>query len=910
MARQVKSRHKVVSSGRLTGCGRGQVNKKTVVGRHAAPLEPAYSLYSTDSEDQVTTIHKGLDRCAALLSGMLQAEKTESKSKPQVPKTVSSKLKSKGVHGKLDTERKRLGKKSSSVSHITKRPAVVQKTILSSQTYPGLRQRPLAVDVVHGLDVKPRALTPATQSEHIQPHSLPSLCPVSGGSNSLPSTGLQPSTVFNCRLTTSTPVLSPQRLTSAQSQVQSHRETDGEMHYFPQQWDIATKGQSQQHGALNTAGPPTQYTALLSVAPAVQQHPPASTVSTVHQASIRPMAKGELRVTSPLLSAPHVLSVGQSSPLQSQNGSQYCPSPTVAAHTPTQVPITSHPQTYPQPVLVHSSHQEQSTGAGESSEESGGCTSEEDELAGVDTTPVRDTSCQTSMNKHAVQSSPEKTTRKVMTVKYLLGELKTLVANQDSEAVRLISEVEQSISLLPAMVGSTNVQAELALALQPLRSENVQLRRRLRILNQQLMERERAERQARSVDCNLELATLQSLNITLQTQLNDSHRELGNLQQENQRLQQALEDKERDLQQTKEQCELETSRIRLDVSEALAEMRNCKAELEDSERENIALTQNLQQEAAEIIRLQEIIRTLQKRPTREIACQLTQTEVSNPPSQLTKSVLDLYENQQKETAVTDPVSDSIKTYLQTLEDTGHGSSPQKSHPQSSSHCQWRGREQRYRACDTKAISPKRLAVPRPAQDTSAGGGTQEAVRSESGIAFVPLKETLKAHPAAKLTQTCSRIQANEGNQLDEVNEHPGLKYLDLAFEKLGIVNGPLAQDLETLDDNRGKDFLSHADGVGSQLKRSSEGTVNFAEQSQNARRCLKMGEASTCTGRPSVFESTVSSCDIKSLASDWSLNSWSTFNTRDEQDFRNGLAALDASIESLQRTLKADLKLK
>ncbi|KAL7890737.1 hypothetical protein AOLI_G00002130 [Acnodon oligacanthus] len=908
MARQGKSRHKVVSSGRLTGCGRGQVNKKTVVGRHAAPLEPAYSLYSTDSEDQVTTIHKGLDRCAALLSGILQAEKTdstESKSKPQVPKTVSSKLKSKGVHGKLDTERKRLGKKSSSVFHITKRPAVVQKTILSSKTYPGLRQRPLAVDVVHGLEVKPTALTPATQSEHIQPHSLPLLCPVSGGSNSLPSTGLQPSTVFNCRLATSTPVLSPQRPTSAQSQA-SHRETDGEMHYFTQQWDVAAKGQSQQHGALNTAVPPTQYTALLSAAPAVQQHPPASTASTVHQAS----AKGELRVPGPLLSAPHVLSDRQRAPLQSQDRSPSCPSPTVAAHTPTQVPITSHPQTYSQPALVHSSYQEQSSGSEESSEESGGCTSEEDELAGVDTTPVRDTSCQTSMNKHTVQSSPEKTARKVMTVKYLLGELKTLVANQDSEAVHLISEVEQSISLLPAMVGSTNVQAELALALQPLRSENVQLRRRLRILNQQLMERERAERQARSVDCNLELATLQSLNITLQTQLNDSHRELGNLQQENQRLQQALEDREKDLQQSKEQCELETSRIRLDMSEALAEMRNCKAKLEASERESIALTQSLQQKEAEIIRLQEIIRTLQKRPTREIACQLTQTEMPSPPSQLTKSVLDLYENQQKETAVTDPVSDSIKTYLQTLEVTGHGSSPQKCHPQPSSHCQWRGREEGCRACETKAVSPKRLAVPRPVQDTSAGGGTQEAVRSESGTTFVPLKETLKAHPTAKLTQTCSHVQANERNWLDGVNEHPGLKYLGLAFEKLGIVNGPPAQDLKTLDDNCSKDFPSHADGVGSQLKRSSESTVKFAEQSQNARRCLKMGEASACTGRPSMFESTVSSCDIKSLASDWSLNSWSTFNTRDEQDFRNGLAALDASIESLQRTLKADLKLK
>lgn len=47
----------------------------------------------------------------------------------------------------------------------------------------------------------------------------------------------------------------------------------------------------------------------------------------------------------------------------------------------------------------------------------------------------------------------------------------------DSEAVRLISEVEHSISLLPLMVGSTNIQAEIALAVQPLRSENAQLRR-------------------------------------------------------------------------------------------------------------------------------------------------------------------------------------------------------------------------------------------------------------------------------------------------------------------------------------------------------------------------------------------------------------------------------------------------
>lgn len=53
----------------------------------------------------------------------------------------------------------------------------------------------------------------------------------------------------------------------------------------------------------------------------------------------------------------------------------------------------------------------------------------------------------------------------------------TFFLKDDSEILRLISEIDGCISLLPAVVGSTNVQAEIALALQPLRSENAQLRR-------------------------------------------------------------------------------------------------------------------------------------------------------------------------------------------------------------------------------------------------------------------------------------------------------------------------------------------------------------------------------------------------------------------------------------------------
>lgn len=59
------------------------------------------------------------------------------------------------------------------------------------------------------------------------------------------------------------------------------------------------------------------------------------------------------------------------------------------------------------------------------------------------------------------------------------------------------------------------------------------------------------------------VVSLQSLNLTLQTQLSVCHKELENLQQENQKLCQAVEDRENELQQTKEQCHLETRRIRM-----------------------------------------------------------------------------------------------------------------------------------------------------------------------------------------------------------------------------------------------------------------------------------------------------------------------------------------------------------
>ncbi|XP_016365945.1 coiled-coil domain-containing protein 14-like isoform X2 [Sinocyclocheilus rhinocerous] len=818
MARQGVSRPKVISTGRLTASGRGQIHKKRVAGRCVPPLEPAYSLYSTDSEDQVTTIHKGLDRCAALLSGILQAEQAESKPKPQGTKTCTFKSKPKNVSRKMETDKKRHGKKTNTAIHANKRPAPVQKTIPSASCHlssagrrdqdPGIRRAQVSQD-------HPSGLTPVTQAEHEQQNSLPLAY-----SQPAASCQVYKSTVFNCRLTTSTPALSPQRPGSAHSEPVLH-----------------------------------------------------------HQ----------------------VGSVEPSAPLASSIGSSTCPSSAVITTQVPNQPQVSQPQPDPNgSVLVICNDQEQEICSKES-----GTNAEDDIKDGMDTTPVRDISCEklTVLNHNAKPTSPEKTTQKVMTVKYLLGELKTLVANQDSDAVRLISEVEQSVSLLPVMVGSTNIQAEIALALQPLRSENVQLRRRVRILNQQLLQRERAERRNRPEACDMEVA-LQSLNLNLQTQLNESRRELDDLQQENMRLQKAMEDKDSDLKLHKDLCELENSRLRLEVSEALAEMQSCQNKLGKYEIEKMELTLSLQQRETEISRLQEVIRNLQISQTKDTSKYSHQLDLCQPNSQLTKSVLELHENAQRESAVSDKLSNSVKTYLQTLEGIEQASPPHRVYCRSqtlqpTSPGQTDGGKENF----MPVCSPY---IRKPTLETIAENVSQ--LEEQKRTMFAPLRETSVVQLASGVAHSNPLTQCNElitsKNQREDVDAHVGLKYMGRAFEKLDISDGLHVQDVK----NDGRDYVSDHHGMALHLNQKNKDLNNHLVQSQHARRCLRMGVQSASTGHPSVTENTFSSCDIKSLASDWSINSWSTFNTQDEQNFRDGLAALDASIESLQKTLRVDLK--
>lgn len=109
---------------------------------------------------------------------------------------------------------------------------------------------------------------------------------------------------------------------------------------------------------------------------------------------------------------------------------------------------------------------------------------------------------------------------------------------------------------------------------------------------------------------------------------------------------------------------------------------------------------------------------------------------------------------------------------------------------------------------------------------------------------------------------------------------------------------------------------THIDGnVCVAAEREEEGEKKVRETSSQPymrSHCLSSDEVQLCglqlgKERRRLFDSTLSQCDVETVTSEWSLRSGSTFDTRDEAAFRDGLAALDASIASLQNTIKLDL---
>ncbi|XP_049484275.1 coiled-coil domain-containing protein 14 isoform X3 [Panthera uncia] len=502
-------------------------------------------------------------------------------------------------------------------------------------------------------------------------------------------------------------------------------------------------------------------------------------------------------------------------------------------------------------------------------------------------------------------------------------------SQEDSEIQRLITELEMCISLLPAISGNTNIQVEIALAMQPLRSENAQLRRQLRILNRQLREQEKTQKAPGSLECNLELFSLQSLNKSLQNQLQESLKSQELLQNKNEELLKVIEnqkdenkkfagifkEKEQTLLENKQQFDIETTRIKIELEEALVNVKSSRFKLEAAEKENQILGITLRQRDAEVTRLRELTRTLQSSMAKLLSDLSMDSARCKSGNNLTKSLLNIYEKQPKCDPI--PAHTSIMSYLNKLE------------------------------TDHAFIDSQPLSTVNNEENIEPGRPYENVLPSKSPQHGNTRNKEEVSAPG--IIPTLSKQDSDESEVTTLIDDECNLDntiYIPFA-RSTSKKKSPLSKRLSPqpqitvaspqLVSNSGlvseKETKSCAPGVGSSSKKEAEDTpekLSRTPDMEDKQLLKKIKEAickipaapeeppelAACHG-PSACQS--GSIQVKSsavsdgsflnsdLTSDWSISSFSTFTSRDEQDFRNGLAALDANIARLQKSLRTGL---
>nr|XP_018880006.2 coiled-coil domain-containing protein 14 isoform X13 [Gorilla gorilla gorilla] len=504
-------------------------------------------------------------------------------------------------------------------------------------------------------------------------------------------------------------------------------------------------------------------------------------------------------------------------------------------------------------------------------------------------------------------------------------------SQEDSEIQRLITEMEACISVLPTVSGNTDIQVEIALAMQPLRSENAQLRRQLRILNQQLREQQKTQKPSGAVDCNLELFSLQSLNMSLQNQLEESLKSQELLQSKNEELLKVIEnqkdenkkfssifkDKDQTILENKQQYDIEITRIKIELEEALVNVKSSQFKLETAEKENQILGITLRQRDAEVTRLRELTRTLQTSMAKLLSDLSVDSARCKPGNNLTKSLLNIHDKQLQHDPA--PAHTSIMSYLNKLE-TNYSFThseplstikneetiePDKPYenvlssrgPQNSN---TRGMEE---------VSAPGIISALSKQDSDEGSETMALIEDEHNldntiyIPFArstpekksPLSKRLSPQPQirAATTQLVSNsglaVSGKENKLCTPVVCSSSTKEAEDAPEKLSRASDMKdTQLLKKIKEAIGK--------IPAATKEPEEQTACHGP-SGCLSNSLQVKGNTVCDG--SVFTS--------DLMSDWSISSFSTFTSRDEQDFRNGLAALDANIARLQKSLRTGL---
>ncbi|KAM9582750.1 coiled-coil domain-containing protein 14 isoform 2-T2 [Trichechus inunguis] len=523
------------------------------------------------------------------------------------------------------------------------------------------------------------------------------------------------------------------------------------------------------------------------------------------------------------------------------------------------------------------------------------------------------------------------TTDKARTIKYLLGELKALVVEQgDSEIQRLVTELEACMSLLPAISGNTNIQVEIALAMQPLRSENAQLRRQVRILNQQLREGEKSQKTSGSLGCNLKPLSLRALNVSLQNRLQESLETQESLQRKNEELLKVIENQEDEnkkfasifkeknqtILENKQQFDIETTRMKIELEEALVSVNSSQFKLEAAEKENQILGITLRQRDAEVTRLRELTRTLQSSMAKLLSDLSTDSARCKPGNNLTKSLLNIYEKQLQHDPV--PTHTSIMSYLNKLE-TNHiftHSEPLSTVKNEGNMVPDRHHENVVPSRVPQHSNPKSMeevSAPGVISVTSEQGSDEESetkTLTEDGcnlddtiyIPFVRSTPKKKSPPSKRISPQ---------PQVNVATPQPAGKS-GLVSEKENKLCAPIACSSSKNEAEDEPEKLSRTDDMEDRqlLKKIKEAISKIPTAPEKAReQAVSHGPSACQSNNLEMKGNAVSDGSFlnSDLMSDWSISSFSTFTSRDEQDFRNGLAALDANIARLQKSLKTGL---
>ncbi|XP_032921104.1 coiled-coil domain-containing protein 14 isoform X1 [Catharus ustulatus] len=923
---------KALSSGRLSGAakltnGRNQFGLRKGCHSHV-------EFCSTESDNQVDTIHNGLDHCAALLKTILQKEAPGRETVHKRPgKTTTFKCASKPLLTKGNASMKKGLKRVITPAPVQKEIVPISNRKVASSTTPSTEKelssaaQNQVVQSIHGPCSEHSPGAYQKLYEHVQTQmSLITGQPLQKSNEIPPVTpstsnqGCQNVTALNYQLPTSTSALSLQHSANPLS-TQSGVPVDSANERVPEMGGPVVC-------PVVSAAPAAQIesgTAPPGVIPCTT--PGASTLSVpalMPTSSAREMAPSQeqqiqevdlMRCIQALLQSHEMLN-GRTE----HRGHHHCPE----KHGGSCDTEEDSPEEYSEDTV-----------------------SEEDELNVLDMSPVKDTSCKASYVKKVLKSrkeSPEETAHKVRTVKYLMGELRALVTDQgDSEMLRLMSEIEGSVSLLPAVVGSTNLQAEIALALQPLRSENAQLRRRLRRLNQQLREQESSEKTS-GQSCNYELVSLQSLNMMLQSQLKESQKGLDSLQakneellkiiesqkEENKHLAKGIQDKEEELLENKQHYDIHSTKLKIDVEEALGTVKSLQFKLEASEKENKILGITLRQRDAEVKRLRELTRTLQGSMAKLLSDLTGDNVRPKPEKALSKSLLEDHEKQMQPELF--PGSTSVMTYLKTLEmdhilidkDLQFPNKIGEAEMQNLSYEKFAAEGSKINSTFTEKQTSAARGPPAPLkQDAETGSDSGTLLDDQTKLdetIYIPLTSSAskKQQPVSGRSSVLSQSRG-ACQRLDYHCEHPS------SVQQYGCEDPTLLDKLN----------------AGHSVKKTVENTLEITEDKakpegdkvQVRPRGIPSGAAEDFMDKPDQpqpdtyprvsmpfptgfsektgSKATDFSCisfDDFSGRSDWSASSFSTFTSRDEEDFKNSLAALDANIARLQRTLQSNIR--